>query len=229
MNKYFCTFIFVMLLFIIVPSYAECQHNYVREYNYSAEIQPNINEHIYRMKCSLCGEIAITSETMYEACKYNNGKCLLCKQEEETMPECKLQINKQILNYVYQNCQKYDIINSYKFLVAIIYKQSAFNMNLENGAYKGLFQLNSTYDYSWLIGREDYNIMHPYDNIDIGVALYNYYYRLNDSRNQLIGVITFCSGYASRDMKEYKSSTEMVVNLKLLNEISTLVNNKLFN
>jgi hypothetical protein len=95
--------------------------------------------------------------------------------------------------------------------------------------YKGLFQLNSAYDYSWLIGRENYNIMHPYDNIDIGVALFNYYYRLNDSRNPWIGVITFCSGYASSDMKEYKSSTEMVANLKLLNEISTLINNKLFN
>ena len=228
MNKYFYVFVFIMFLFIISPSYAECDHQYIREYNYSTEVFSNVNEHIYRLKCSLCNQIVSTSEIMYEKCKYNNGKCILCKGEEPVIPECKIKINEKLLNYVYHNCQKYDIINSYKILVALIYKQSEFNVNLENGAYKGLFQLNSAYDYSWLIGRENYNIMNPYDNIDIGVALFNYYYRLNDNKNPWIGVITFCSGYASADMKEYKSSTDIIANVKLLNEISKLLNDKLF-
>lgn len=201
--------------------YAECSHQYVKEYNYSLEVTKIMDNHYFREKCNLCGDIKSTSEINYENCSFVNDVCGLCGDEKRIVPTYNINLSKENQNYVYQSCLKYGIIESYEPLLATIYKKSNFNESLENGTYKGLFQLNSAYDYSWLIGRENYELLNPKDNLEIGVALYNYYYRLND-KYLWQAIIALNSGMASKDMREFKTETGMTSNVESLKEIFDL-------
>ena len=201
--------------------YAECSHDYIKEYNYSLEVTKIMDNHYFREKCNWCGDIKSTSEVNYENCSFFNNVCGLCGEKKRIKPTYNIKLSKENQDYVYQNCVKYGIIESYEPLLATIYKKSNFNESLENGAYKGLFQLNSAYDYSWLIGREDYELLNPKDNLEIGVALYNYYYKLNH-KYSTSAIIALNSGMASKDMIEYKTETGITSNVESLKEIANL-------
>ena len=218
----------VMSLLMFNSSYAECNHNYIKEYNYSVEVNKIVDKHFYREKCNKCFDIKSTKDVMYENCNYSGEKCALCNAKKEEMPQYDIKLSKENQNYVYQNCQKYSIIDSYKALIATIYRKSEFNESLVNGANKGLFQLNSLYDYSWLIGRENYDLLDPKDNIEIGVALYNWYYeRFNDSIWKTVVAVN--SGIASEDMKNFMVDPETGANVRSLNEIANLIFQLRFN
>lgn len=221
MKKYICGIIALFLLAIGMPTYAECNHQYEKEYNYSTEVEKVMDKHCYRMKCTVCGEIQVSSQIKYENCLYSNSVCLLCGEKRNIMPEYNINLSKENQTYLYQMCVKYGEVNSYRTFIALIYKNSNFNEKLENGVNKGLFQLNEAHDYSWLIGRNEYDLLNAKDNLEIGVALYKFYSKLpNCYKGNLI--IAMTSGMVSNDMREYKTETGYESNVDILLKVFDL-------
>lgn len=202
MNKKCIFLVFMFVLICNTISYAECNHSYEKEYNYSFEVKNVVGQHYYRQRCSICGEVEATSNIQYEPCNYKNSTCIYCKDEQHVMPKYSGNFDLELQEYLYGLCVENDLELLYNRLLGYVETKSNFDSNLRNGIYIGLFQLNAAYDYSWLLGRKDYDLLNPKDNIEIGVKLYDYYYRLND-KFAYPALISLEFGMASKEMEDY--------------------------
>ena len=181
MKKYIYLILIIAVLTLGIPAYAACSHQYVKECNYSTELHPLLNNHYYRMKCSLCNDVKVSKTTTLEACTYVNGVCTQCNVAQKIVPIYNINLSAENQNFLYKKCVAYGVEDAYDSLIITMYNKSNFNETLVNGLNKGLFQLNSAYDYSWLIGRSNYDLLNVKDNIEIGVALFEYYYEFNNN------------------------------------------------
>ena len=174
------------------------------------------------MKCSLCNDVKVSKTTTLEACTYVNGVCTQCNVAQKIVPIYNINLSAENQNFLYKKCVAYGVEDAYDSLIITMYNKSNFNETLVNGLNKGLFQLNSAYDYSWLIGRSNYDLLNVKDNIEIGVALFEYYYEFNN--NEWIGIISLNDGILSKAMKEYLTKdSSYVSNSTFVNDFSLMI------
>ncbi len=189
MKKSIFLFLVIGLIFNTM-SYAECMHTYEKEYNYSLEVKKVMGYHFYRQKCLTCGEVRATENVEYELCKYENSVCTLCNEKQHLMPNYVSNVDLEFQNYLYKLCVENDIEYSFRKLLECL------------GPTGWSFRMNPAYDYSWLLGREDYDLSDIKDSVEIGVKLYNEYYELYGKRSSP-AIVALKFGMNSPEMEAY--------------------------